>query len=71
MKTVVKLLLLTCLFAFKPGENKVYVCDSKTSVAYHEYKDCRGLQKCTHEIVYVTKKDAVNKYGKRACKICY
>jgi hypothetical protein len=71
MKTMIKILLLTCLLSFKPSEPMVYVCHSKSSVAYHEYKDCRGLQRCTHEIIYVAKKDAVNKYGKRACKICH
>lgn len=70
-----KVLLLSALllvgFAFKGSDAKVFVCDSSTSVAYHSSKNCRGLQKCTHEIINVPKNDAINVYGKRACKICY
>jgi hypothetical protein len=49
---------------------KVYICVSKTAVAYHNFKDCRGLQRCTHEIKTVTKEEAIER-GYRACKICY
>lgn len=59
-----------CL-AFAPVTEKVYVCDSKASVAYHSDRDCRGLNKCKHEIIFVAKQDAINTYSKRACKICY
>ncbi|MDP2386164.1 MAG: hypothetical protein Q8M29_07320 [Bacteroidota bacterium] len=51
--------------------DNVYVCDSKTSVAYHATKDCKGLNRCTHEIIHISKTDAVSVYNKRACKICY
>ncbi len=49
----------------------VYICNSEGSVAYHSSKECRGLQKCSHTILTVTLEDAVNKYNRRACKICY
>jgi len=49
----------------------VYVCDSKTSYAYHSPKDCRGLSRCTHEIIKVTESEAKNTYYKRACKLCW
>lgn len=74
MKTTLRLFVATVAIAmasFTTPPEKVYVCDSKTSVAYHASKDCRGLNKCTHEIIYITKKDAMENYGKRACKICY
>jgi len=48
----------------------VYICNSSTAYVYHSSKDCRGLNRCTHEIVRVTLGDAVNKYNRRACKIC-
>lgn len=68
------IILLLLLFAFcspdKKKSGEVYVCDSSTSVAYHAYENCKGLNKCTHAIVFVTKEEAVN-MGKRACRICY
>ena len=48
----------------------VYLCDSETAHVYHSTKDCRGLRNCTHKIIKVTLDDAVNKYNRRACKIC-
>ena len=72
MKTIFKLLLILLVSASFVGPvEKVYVCDSDTSVAYHQSKECRGLNRCTHTIIYITKKEAINTYGKRACKICY
>lgn len=67
--TLIGILLICC--SFNPGVQKVYVCNSSTSVAYHQDRDCRGLGRCRHEIIYVTQEEAVNTYGKRACKICY
>lgn len=54
----------------KKKEATVYICDSKTASVYHSGEGCRGLNNCKHEIIEVTKKDAVNVYGRRACKIC-
>lgn len=72
MKAIIKIVLVCLLFmSFKGGTEKVYVCDSSTSVAYHETKECKGLNRCKHDIINITKKDAIDKYGKRACKICY
>lgn len=48
----------------------VYVCVSATAPAYHTNKYCQGLQRCTHEIKRVTKKEAKEKYGRRPCEIC-
>ena len=72
MKSLVSLGLVILLgTSFRPGSIKVYVCDSSTSVAYHSSKSCKGLNRCTHQIIEVSKQDAIDKYGKRACKICY
>jgi len=49
----------------------VYVCNSYTAYAYHSSQSCRGLNRCTHEIVQVSLSDAMNKYKRTACKICY
>lgn len=71
MKKILWVAIIATLLSFTRGVEKVYVCDSKTSVAYHAINDCRGLNRCTHTIICITKKEAINDYGKRACKICY
>ncbi|WEK35625.1 MAG: hypothetical protein P0Y53_24330 [Candidatus Pseudobacter hemicellulosilyticus] len=48
----------------------VYICKSPSAVAYHSDGDCRGLNRCTHTIVRVSKESAVE-YGYRACGYCY
>jgi hypothetical protein len=52
-------------------ETNVYICDSENSYAYHSSNTCRGINRCKSQILEVTKSDAVNKYQRRACKICY
>ncbi len=52
-------------------ETKVYVCLSGTAYAYHDNKSCRGLRQCTHEIVEVTIKYAVDSLRRRPCGYCY
>jgi hypothetical protein len=53
-----------------PAENAVYVCLSKSSVAYHSSDRCAGLNRCTHEVKAMSASDAQN-LGKRACQKCY
>lgn len=70
---MIKLLLTLSLLSapfLKTGDEIVYLCNSKTSEVYHTNRQCKALKKCSHEIIEVTKADAINKYGKRACKIC-
>jgi hypothetical protein len=52
-------------------ETSVYICDSESSYAFHSSESCRGIKRCTHGILKVSKADAMNKYGRKACKICY
>jgi hypothetical protein len=47
----------------------VYVCLSPKAYAYHK-NQCRGLLKCSHQIVKMNKSKA-NSLGYRMCKICY
>ena len=49
----------------------VYICDSKTAKAYHKGEDCRGLNRCTHEVVKVTKREAEEEYGRVPCQVCH
>jgi hypothetical protein len=48
----------------------VWICVSPAAVAYHIDKECQGLAKCTHPVISVSKQDAINKYGRRACRFC-
>ncbi len=45
----------------------VYICVSKSAYAYHYDLDCRGLNRCTHEIRAVSEEDAVREYGRKLC----
>ena len=58
-----KLLLTFSLLSFLSIEDppKVYICDSENAVAYHYTKECRGIKLCTHEILKVTKEEALEK----------
>lgn len=51
-------------------ETYVYLCNSSAAYAYHSTTSCKGLSRCNHGIIKVTLSEAVNKYGRRACKIC-
>lgn len=64
------LLLVACAFFARPAEDKVYVCKSGTSYAYHK-KVCQGLKKCTHRIDTVTVKEAIASGHKKPCGYCY
>lgn len=70
MKTLIFILSIIILSFVKSSDSKVYVCNSNTSIAYHHNFNCRGLQKCTHQIIIVTVENA-QKMGKRQCKLCY
>jgi hypothetical protein len=48
----------------------VYVCVSKSSVAYHSRDNCAGLNRCSHEVRAMSVTDA-QQLGKRACRKCY
>ena len=63
--------LLTVVLSASAPADKVYVCDSGGAVAYHADRNCRGLRRCTHEIVLVSESDAVKVYHHRKCRICY
>ncbi len=49
--------------------DSVYICQSKSSYAYHSHV-CRGLAHCTHGIIKISKAQAI-KRGYKPCKICY
>jgi hypothetical protein len=67
MKLFITLLLVPLLIT---TQQKVYICKSSASYAYHA-KMCQGLRKCTHEIVSVTVKEAIESRHKKPCGYCY
>jgi len=48
----------------------VYICNSSGAKVYHSSPNCRGLNRCSHGVIKVTLDEAVNKYGRRPCKVC-
>lgn len=52
------------------GETYVYICMGPQAVKYHSTPKCKGLGRCSCEIVKVTKSKAEKK-GFRECKLCY
>ena len=48
----------------------VYVCTGPMSKKYHATKDCRGLNKCSEDIIAVSLEKAKN-MGRGPCGICY
>jgi hypothetical protein len=82
MKKVIVLLSVLLAFSTLPvisqktppptqkKETIVYVCDSKTSYAYHTASTCSGLNRCTHTIIKMTEPDA-KKDKRTPCKKCH
>ncbi|GAA4344117.1 hypothetical protein [Flaviaesturariibacter amylovorans] len=73
MRKYAILLLLACGFAGSAArsDGKVFVCDSRTSIAYHNTSSCRGLNRCTHRVIQISAGDAIRVYRNRKCRICY
>ncbi len=51
-------------------ETYVYICTGPNSKCYNRTSTCRGLGRCSGDIVKISKSSAIDK-GRRACKICY
>ncbi|CAN5342580.1 hypothetical protein BH09BAC1_BH09BAC1_26660 [soil metagenome] len=52
-----------------PQSNKVLICESKGSYAYHSHT-CQGLAKCIHNVAKVSV-DEAKRRGYRPCGYCY
>ena len=48
----------------------VYICTGPQSKKYHATKDCRGLNKCSEDIISVSLEKAKS-MGRGPCGICY
>ena len=60
------------LTSFQPQpQTYVYICTGAKSERYHKINTCSGLKSCSKEIIKITKAEAINKYNRTPCKICY
>lgn len=69
-----KLIILTFLLAFpllgmETANETVYICTGPKAVVYHKTKNCKGLSKCSDDVVSVSL-EKISK-TRRPCKICY
>ena len=48
-------------------KDKLFEFLSPKATAYHLNQFCQGLNRCTHEVVVVSKGEAVLKYNRRLC----
>ena len=53
----------------RTSSTTVYICTGPKAKVYHKYKDCKGLNRCSGDIVAISLEKA--KKTRRACKICY
>ena len=58
------------LFAINAPDNGVYICNGPNSKVYHRSNTCKGLNRCSTQIIKSTLLSATAK-GRRACKIEY
>ena len=74
MKLKITLFILLSAFiltSYQQTSTPVYICTGPQSERYHKTNTCRGLSKCSTKIIKVTQEDAVKKYNRTPCKICY
>ncbi len=69
-----KLIILAFLLTFpllgmETANETVYICTGPKAVAYHKTKDCKGLSKCSDDVVSVSL-EKISK-TRRPFKICY
>jgi len=67
--TLVTLLLLSS-FSLESSPYTVYICTGPKAKVYHSVSTCRGLNRCSGEVVGVSLAKA-KKMGRRECKICW
>lgn len=53
-----------------PKADYVYICTGPKSKCYHKTKNCQGLDRCSKEVIKVTKAYAIDQ-GRRECRWCY
>ena len=64
-KILIVLIGIVLIFSCNSNEN-VYIFTDPYSVAYHQSKNCQGLNKCSTELTTITIKQA-KEMGRRIC----
>jgi hypothetical protein len=62
--------LLFSSFTLENSSSTVYICTGPKAKVYHSVSTCRGLNRCSGNVVSVTLAKA-EKLGRRECKICW
>ncbi len=59
-----KLLIIISLLVYSPQDNPtVFICDSASLEVYHLDEKCEGLQRCKHDILKISKEEAMAMYS--------
>ena len=68
---IIKLMSACCLLVTFTActPKKVYIRTGSQAEVYHKKENCRGLSRCSDEIIPITVSEA-EKMGRRPCKIC-
>ena len=67
MKTLIILVLSITALSFRGSdEPTVLICNNCTTEVFHLNEKCQGLKRCDHELVKMTKVEALEK-GMRLC----
>lgn len=61
---------IQALPAYGSAETYVYICTGPKATKYHRTDKCRGLEKCSKNVIKVTQAYA-EEMGRSKCKICY
>lgn len=51
-------------------ETYVYICTGPQSTKYHKTSTCKGLKRCSREVIKITL-DKAKEMKRTPCKICY
>ncbi|MBR5147764.1 MAG: hypothetical protein IKV15_01015 [Bacteroidaceae bacterium] len=65
-----KYLLLALLLASCAEDKGVYICTGSMSRRYHKKETCKGLDRCSGEILKVSVEEA-RSYKRTPCRFCY
>jgi len=63
-------LILFASFSAAHTNSTVYICTGPKAKVYHSVSTCRGMNRCSGDIVSVSITKA-KKMGRRECKICW
>ena len=65
-----KFALIALLLASCAEDKGVYICTGYKSRRYHKKETCKGLDRCSGEILKISVEEA-RSYGRTPCRFCY